>query len=218
MSCRQSREQDRNVLPPQGRQDATSTVEGSRTPNFYLHGTTGKVQFIGLRKLAETRLYPFLRRSFMPEQQKILFLCTANYYRSRFAEAYCNHLAEQLGLPVRADSAGLEMSKWRDYNPGDLSPHTIEEMTRLGIEVPAQPRAPKQFELSMLEDPVWLIALSETEHRPMMQRLFPEALDQAEFWSVEDVDFEPPAQALGGIRESVERCLESYRSDAEKRR
>ncbi len=38
---------------------------------------------------------------------KLLFLCTGNYYRSRFAELLFNHLAAQVGLDWRADSRGV---------------------------------------------------------------------------------------------------------------
>ena len=38
---------------------------------------------------------------------RVLFVCTGNYYRSRFAEAVFNHLAAARGLPWRAVSRGL---------------------------------------------------------------------------------------------------------------
>ena len=39
--------------------------------------------------------------------KQVLFLCTGNYYRSRFAEIFFNHLASQTSLPWHADSSGL---------------------------------------------------------------------------------------------------------------
>lgn len=147
----------------------------------------------------------------MKDRPHLLFVCTANYYRSRFAELYCNHVSRALGLPVMADSAGLEMARWRDYNPGELSPHASGALEALGIDVPQPARAPKQFSPAMLTPSVRLIAMSEVEHRPMMERLFPEVVSVAEFWAVEDVEYETPAVALKIIRESVERCLEAYR-------
>ena len=44
--------------------------------------------------------------------KQVLFLCSANYYRSRFAEHLFNWLAPQLGLDWRADSMGLDMERW----------------------------------------------------------------------------------------------------------
>lgn len=40
----------------------------------------------------------------MDQTETVLFLCTGNYYRSRFAEIYFNALAAQRGSPWRADS------------------------------------------------------------------------------------------------------------------
>lgn len=149
----------------------------------------------------------------MNRSQRILFLCTANYYRSRFAELYCNHLAELWGLGVRADSAGLEMAKWRDFNPGELSEHTLETLETLGVAVARPPRAPKQFDLLMMDGGTRIIALCDREHRPMVVRDFPGALERIEFWTVEDIEFESPARALARIRESVEHCLKDYLGD-----
>ena len=37
----------------------------------------------------------------------VLFLCTGNYYRSRFAEILFNSVAGRMGLPWKAMSKGL---------------------------------------------------------------------------------------------------------------
>ena len=141
----------------------------------------------------------------------VLFLCTANYYRSRFAEEYFNLLATRGGLPVRADSAGLEMRRWRSFNPGELSPHTKTALAALGYEADAS-REPRQFESAMLDQFERCIALSEAEHRPMVERDYPELISSFEFWTVEDVELEHPDSAIRRIRESVDRCLDCYRS------
>lgn len=146
----------------------------------------------------------------MSEHKPILFLCTANYYRSRFSEMYFNHLAEAEGLAVRADSAALEMAKWRSYNPGELSVHTIKALGELGILIEQPYREPRQFDPKAAAG-MRLIALSEKEHRPMATRLFPESLEQMEFWRVEDVEFESPEKAIALMKASVERCILEYK-------
>ena len=146
----------------------------------------------------------------MSEHKPILFLCTANYYRSRFSEMYFNHLAAAEGLVVRADSAALEMAKWRSYNPGELSIHTIEALAELGVAIKKPYREPRQFDPRRHSE-MRLIALSESEHRPMVTRLFPEVLPQVEFWKVEDVDFESPEKAVALMRQSVEDCIEDLK-------
>ena len=45
------------------------------------------------------------------EVRSVLFLCTGNYYRSRFAEIVFNSVAERMGLPWRASSRGLALGR-----------------------------------------------------------------------------------------------------------
>jgi len=45
-----------------------------------------------------------------------LFLCTGNYYRSRFAECYFRHLSAKYQLPWLADSRGLQIASDNDGN------------------------------------------------------------------------------------------------------
>jgi hypothetical protein len=61
--------------------------------------------------------------------KQVLFLCSANYYRSRFAEHQFNWLAPQAGLEWRADSMGL------DKNRGNH----LRAMSRYAVEALPQP-------------------------------------------------------------------------------
>ncbi len=54
-------------------------------------------------------------------KQTVLFLCTGNYYRSRFAEHFFNHVAVREGLAWQADSRGLDVKEGR--NPGPMAWH-----------------------------------------------------------------------------------------------
>src|ERR687894_1383855 len=49
--------------------------------------------------------------------RQILFVCTANVCRSPMAEAIFNALAEERGLPWRAESAGVAALKGEDITP-----------------------------------------------------------------------------------------------------
>lgn len=44
-------------------------------------------------------------------EKTVLFLCTGNYYRSRFAEILFNSVAGKMGLPWRASSRGLALER-----------------------------------------------------------------------------------------------------------
>jgi protein-tyrosine-phosphatase len=45
------------------------------------------------------------------KHKTVLFLCTGNYYRSRFAEILFNSVAAPMGLPWRASSRGLAIER-----------------------------------------------------------------------------------------------------------
>jgi protein-tyrosine phosphatase len=44
-------------------------------------------------------------------ERTVRFLCTGNYYRSRFAEALFISVAVRMGLPWRASSRGLALER-----------------------------------------------------------------------------------------------------------
>jgi protein-tyrosine phosphatase len=143
-----------------------------------------------------------------PALKRVLFLCSGNYYRSRFAELLFNHLAAANGVAYRADSAGL----WRDchtHNPGPLSPHTIAALREREVPLPAALRAPRDVTKADLVGADIVIAVKETEHRPLVSERFPELLDRVEFWHVDDVGDAPPSVALPilerHVRELVQR-------------
>lgn len=126
------------------------------------------------------------------ENQLILFLCTGNYYRSRFAEAYFRHLASNKGLPWHVDSAGLRMS---GSNVGPLSIHAQEMCHAMGINAPNN-RLPRLVQTSDLERATLTIAVKESEHRPLMRARFPEWENRVEYWDVHDIDVSLPSESL----------------------
>lgn len=135
---------------------------------------------------------------------KILFLCTGNYYRSRFAEYYVRHKANELGWDWTVDSRGLGLTS---NNVGPLSHYTTTECDRLGISY--QPcRFPLALTASDLEQADWTIALKETEHRPMMQRLFPDWEHRVVYWQVHDIDCQAPEEALPHLRQLLDEFVE----------
>lgn len=149
-------------------------------------------------------------RMTLSEPPRVLFLCSGNYYRSRFAELFFNHLAQVEDLTHRADSAGL----WPDchtHNPGAISPHTIAALSERGVPLPAVLRAPRDVHASDIERAVITVALKEAEHRPIVSQRFPALLERVEFWHVDDVGDAPPSVALPMIerlvRELVQRLL-----------
>ncbi len=128
----------------------------------------------------------------------VLFLCTGNYYRSRFAEYYFRHLAGDQQLDWRADSRGLALDAW---NPGPMSQHTLDLCRTMGI--PVELRLPRSLSEEDLRQAALVIAVKETEHRPLLRKQFPDWEQQVEYWEVHDLDVDPPAVALPQLVQHV---------------
>ena len=141
----------------------------------------------------------------------VLFLCTANYYRSRLAEEIFNHMARKENLDAQAISAGIQADQWRSYNPGPISRYTLEALERFGIPRPLQPKDPDSFTPAIFEKADRIIALSRGEHKPMIETDFPSILDLIEFWDVEDLHLTEALPATDAIRVQVLNLLKDYR-------
>jgi len=132
----------------------------------------------------------------------VLFLCTGNYYRSRFAEHLFNHLATEQSLPWRAISRGLsdEIGPWKT---GPISHYALAALN--AREIPnAQPhREPIYCQQPDLESANLVIALKEVEHRPLVQKRFPDWTSRIEYWHIHDIDHAHPDDALAELEQLV---------------
>src|SRR5215216_448973 len=102
--------------------------------------------------------------------RSVLFLCTGNYYRSRFAEIYFNARAAERGLDWRAASRGLRIG-WPG-NVGPISPHTEKRLAELKLDCSQSRQMPMQCRACDLEAATLIVALKEAEHRGMLQQRF----------------------------------------------
>ena len=114
----------------------------------------------------------------------ILFLCTGNYYRSRFAEILFNSVATRMGLPWQATSCGLALERGVN-NIGPMAVSALEDLTKRGLRVPT--RMPVQATAKDFEQADWVVALKEDEHLPLLRERFPDWGSKVEFWHVDDV-------------------------------
>lgn len=139
----------------------------------------------------------------------ILFLCTGNYYRSRFAEILFNWLAREHRLDWIADSRGLRLEA---LNPGPISRHTLRALEQMRIPVAEPIRYPIAAASGDFESARHVVAVKEVEHRPMIQRAFPEWVERVEYWGVDDVDFAGPEVAIPELEILVRQLVERLRT------
>ncbi len=139
--------------------------------------------------------------------QRILFLCTGNYYRSRFAEQLFNARALQAGLGWIADSRGIAAG-WGSGNVGAMSSYTIAALQARGIAVETPARFPMRLQEKDLARADLIIALDEKEHRACLEARYPALAGQIEYWQVPDLDRASPEEALRLIEQEVDSLIE----------
>ncbi len=132
--------------------------------------------------------------------KRVLFICTGNYYRSRFAEMLFNALASQKDLDWTADSRGLEPGS---SNIGPVYPGVLDQLKKLGFPSLGEPRFPVRLERSDLLSADLIVAINEMEHRPLMSRRFGEWSDQTLYWDVPDLNLMSVEDAFATIERHV---------------
>jgi protein-tyrosine phosphatase len=147
------------------------------------------------------------------KHKTILFLCTGNYYRSRFAEVLFNSVAARLGLPWASSSRGLALERGVN-NVGPMAVEAVAALEALGIRAAdAVTRLPAQVTVKDLEAADQAVALKEAEHRPLLQERFPAWAERVEFWHIDDAP-----EVLGLIEQEViglvARFLRAERQDS----
>src|SRR5271166_42715 len=106
-------------------------------------------------------------------EKTILFLCTGNYYRSRFAEVLFNSVAGKMGLPWQASSRGLALERGVN-NVGLMAASAVTALKALGVRAgEAVTRLPVQVMTDDLERAALIVALKQAEHLPLLQERFP---------------------------------------------
>jgi protein-tyrosine phosphatase len=134
----------------------------------------------------------------------ILFLCTGNYYRSRFAEILLNARIDPAS-GYRAASRGLKIG-WPG-NVGPLSPFAEQRLAQLNIASTGDRRMPLQCRECDLAEAFAVIAMKEAEHRAMIADSFPDWAGRVRYWHVHDVDAAAPDAALAEIERRVETLI-----------
>ena len=114
---------------------------------------------------------------------KVLFVCTANIYRSRFSEEVYNYLARKIVIPSRAFSAGLMVGH---YKTRTIYAPATEYLSSLNII----PRRKDELSIHVndldLKEFDKIICMDKNEHEPMV--IANKKLDglNIEYWDIVD--------------------------------
>lgn len=138
----------------------------------------------------------------------ILFLCSGNYYRSRFAEAVFNFHAQRQHMDAFAISRGLATHLVADF-PVRISPDTTAALRKCNIALSFTSTHPKQVTNADLATAHLIIALNEHEHRTMLEALHPGWAERVEFWNILDVDAASPQSELPLLEKKVLTLLDN---------
>jgi protein-tyrosine phosphatase len=136
----------------------------------------------------------------------VLFLCTGNYYRSRFAEGLFNHHAERAGIGWIAQSRGLALERGAN-NIGPIAPVVLHALKERAITARGADRFPQQCTAGDLARANFVVAVKEAEHRPLMRERFAEWEHLPDYWNIHDIEDAAPAEALKLLSEEVQSLL-----------
>lgn len=150
----------------------------------------------------------------IPAMKSVLFLCTGNYYRSRFAECVFNHVARQRGMPWRAESRGLRVQPEGVVNVGAISIFAVAGLRERKVAHEEPLRFPKQVSKEEMRAAAVVVALKEQEHRAMIEAQFPRLAGRVRYWHVHDLDVAMPSEALGELEQLVRGLAEELAGDA----
>jgi protein-tyrosine phosphatase len=137
--------------------------------------------------------------------KRVLFLCSGNYYRSRFAEILFNWHAERQGSEWRAESRGLALDP---RNAGPLSSHIVQHLEKRGITSATADRLPIAAGDDDFAQARVIIAVKQSEHRPLIESQFAKWAPRVEYWNVHDLDCAPPHVAIPQLEALVAGLLE----------
>lgn len=139
-----------------------------------------------------------------PQPRKVLFVCTANHFRSRFAEALFNSLATNRELPWRASSCG--------FRPEDtafgISPFTLSALKLCGVSPDHAPPVKQRAHEDLIEEAEVVVAMNREEHHPLMQTRFPGWEDRVRYWSIPDLPEGETGYAFSEMKRLVVELVE----------
>jgi protein-tyrosine phosphatase len=137
---------------------------------------------------------------------QVLFVCTGNYYRSKFADIYFNHISN-LNKNSKAISRGINIDL--KNNIGNISGFAFNYLTELDINIPNVERA-KSLVLKDVEQSDLIVGLDYDEHYKFLTSNFPFASNKMMFWKIPDLYKDDAKIALSKLKRKIDTDLLKY--------
>jgi protein-tyrosine phosphatase len=140
--------------------------------------------------------------------KQILFICTGNFYRSRFAECLFNQKVRAANAGWTAISRGLQIVLWQH----GLSPYARRELKKRGVPVDIGAAAPKMVTQDDLDRSDYVVLLSEAEHRLPFEKRFPNYdKRKVHWWHIPDSGAMDPAKACEKMSDQIDALVKTLR-------
>ena len=114
---------------------------------------------------------------------RVLFVCTANIFRSRFSEEVYNHFAGKFNIPSKAFSAGLRVG---DYVTRKIYRPALEQLKYFNIDPKRRDELSVHINDLDLKDYHKIICMDEEEHRPMVEMNDQLIKIKVDYWNIVD--------------------------------
>ena len=100
------------------------------------------------------------------------------------------------------------------YNLGSMSSHTVTRCGELGIPIEDYRRRPRTVTDADFDAADLVVAVKETEHRPLIARRFPARLSQVEFWEVHDLDCAGPEETMPHLERRIAELIDRLAAES----
>jgi protein-tyrosine phosphatase len=148
-----------------------------------------------------------VQRTALKSTNQILFVCTGNYYRSRFAEALFNQEARVADVHWKAMSRGLVLVP----SQHGISSLALRELKHRGVSTDECNGTPKPLTQEDLDQSDYIVLMDEAEHRAMFEKQFPNFDEnKIHFWHILD-GRDNSAQACQLMSNNVSQLIRNLR-------
>lgn len=142
---------------------------------------------------------------------KILFVCTGNYYRSKFCENLWQHLLERFDKEGEVSSSGLKPELallWKDAF-GPVSPFTVKALKVMGVKL-SDNSSLHLLNQNEIYDCDKIVFINKEEHMPLLKESgLTVPVEKIICWENEDVDEEFPMESIFSMTENVCKLFQS---------